>query len=84
MKKKQKQKYNNENKDNMSEPLVPGQKKTKTIQGLLLSLRLSNVVFPVSIKWFYFDAVRSNIKIKKKRKIKLLTPLPCWVEELQR
>lgn len=63
-------------------------KKTKTIQGLLLSLRpsirLSNVVFPVSMKWFYFDAVRANIKIKKKTKIKLLTLQPCWVEELQR
>lgn len=28
--------------------------------------------------------VRANIKIKKKRKINLLTPWPCWVMELQR
>lgn len=28
--------------------------------------------------------VRADIKIKKKRKINLLTPWPCWVKELQR
>lgn len=28
--------------------------------------------------------VRANIKIKKKRKINLLTPRPCWATELQR
>lgn len=32
----------------------------------------------------YLNDVRANIKIKKKRKINLLTPRPCWVMELQR
>lgn len=67
---KNKERYNKENKDNISELPVPGQKKiAPEIQGLFY-LCLSNIVFPVSIKWYFnFNDVRTNIKIKKKRKI---------------
>lgn len=80
---KTKQKYNNENKDNISEPLVPGQI-NKNNPGTLFIFVFLTLYFLSQLSAIYLNDVRANIKIKKKRKINLLTPWPCWVMEPQR
>lgn len=70
--------------ENISELLVPGRKnKTRTIQGLFTFVFLT-LYFLSQLSGIYLNDVRANIKIKKKRKIKLLTLRTCWTVELQR
>lgn len=57
--------------------------KTRTIQGLFTFVFLT-LYFLSQLSGIYLNDVRANIKIKKKRKIKLLTPWTCWTVELQR
>ncbi len=83
-KSKNKQKYNNENKDNISELLVPGLIKQKQSRDSFFIFVFPTLYFLSQLSGIYLNGLRTNIKIKKKRKINLLTLWPCWVIELQR
>lgn len=61
-------------------------KKHKNNPGTLFIFVFLTLYFLSQLSAIYLNDVRANIKIKKKRKrkINLLTPWPCWVTELQR
>lgn len=59
-------------------------KKNTNNPGPLFIFVFLTLYFLSQLSGIYLNDVRANIKIKKKRKIKLLTPWPCWVIELQR
>lgn len=52
--------------------------------GTLFIFVFLTLYFLSQLSAIYLNDVRTNIKIKKKRKINLLTPWPCWITELQR
>jgi len=59
-------------------------KKKKNDPGTLFIFVFLTLYLLSQLSGIFLNDVRANIKIKKKRKINLLAPLPCWVLELQR
>lgn len=60
-----------------SEPLVPGQKTQNNPGTSFFIFVFLTLYFLSQLSGIYLNDVRANIKIKKKRKINLLTPWPC-------